>query len=360
MGHGLVMAYVRSAALRGVRTVIAELGGDAEGFARRAGLPNGALDDDETLVPDVAIGLLLETAAVELACPDFGLRVALRQDFDLLGPVAVAIRNARTTTQALEMTSKYLFFHARSLEITVVADHEGDPGVLGVRFGYRDDAMALPPQAVDMVLLFLHRALIDLFGEAYGLRSVALPTPLNAGADRYHALFGAPARPDAPAAMLRVPSALLGRAIPGVDQTAQLLALRYLDQHGPSRGAGYGDRVRGILLRSLDTGTSTLEDVAALLAVSSRTLQRKLSGEGLSFSGIRDEVRRDVAARLLSTTEIPHYQIAAALALDDVTTFSQYARRWWGITAREFRSSRKRPPDPGMLGEVARPVVRWP
>lgn len=334
------MAYVRSAGLRGVRSAIVELGGDADELARRSGLPNGALDDDEILVPDLAIGLLLETAAAELTCPDFGLRVALRQDFDLLGPVAVAIRNARTTTQALEMTSKYLFFHARSLEITVVADPGGDPAVLGVRFGYRDDAMALPPQAVDMVLLFLHRALIDLVGEGYGLRSIELPNPLNAEAQRYRSLFGAPATPRAPAAMLRVPSALLGRAIPGGDQTAHMLALQYLERHGPSRAAGYGERVRDILLRSLDTGTSTLGDVAEMLAVSPRTLQRHLAAEGTSFSRIRDEARRDLAARLLSTTEIPLYQIAAALALDDVTTFSQYARRWWGMTARQFRAAR--------------------
>ena len=31
--------------------------------------------------------------------------------------------------------------------------------------------------------------------------------------------------------------------------------------------------------------------------------------------------------------------LAAALALADVTTFSHYARRWWGVTAREFRAS---------------------
>lgn len=126
-----------------------------------------------------------------------------------------------------------------------------------------------------------------------------------------------------------------------------MLALRYLEQHSPPRGQGYGERTRTVLLRSLDTGTSSLAEVAEVLSVSTRTLQRHLTGENTSFSAIRDEVRRDVAARLLVTTEIPLFQIASALALDDVTTFSQYARRWWGITAREFRSSRRPPIDPG-------------
>ncbi|MBB1041994.1 MAG: AraC family transcriptional regulator ligand-binding domain-containing protein [Dietzia sp.] len=345
------MAYVRSAGLRGVRAVIDALGGDADDLARRSGLPGGALDSDEILVQDLAIGFLLETAAVELRCPDFGLRVALRQDLGLLGPVAAAIRHAPTTTRALEMTSKYLFFHARSLEITVVPDPEADPGVLGVRFGYRDDAAALPPQAVDMVLLFLHRSMLALLGGEYGLLSVELPNPLNTVPARYRELFSAPARPLASAAMLRVPAALLGREITGGDLMAHELALSYLEQHGPARDQTYAERTRTLLLRSLDTGTSTLGDVAALLSVSPRTLQRHLTGEGTSFSGIRDEVRRDVAARLLATTEIPLYQIASALALDDVTTFSQYARRWWGVTARQFRADRRGP------GAVGRPAI---
>ena len=74
--------------------------------------------------------------------------------------------------------------------------------------------------------------------------------------------------------------------------------------------------------------------------MSPRSLQRGLAGEGTSFSAVRDEVRREVATRLLTTTEIPLYQIASALDLGDATTFSQYARRWWGMTAREVRHGR--------------------
>lgn len=331
------MAYVRSAGLRGVRAVVTGLGGDPDDLARRCGLPHGALDDDEMLVQDLAIAALLEVAAVELDCPDVGLQVAGQQDFDMLGPVAVAVKNARTTTQALEMTSKYLFFHARSLEITVVADPEGDDDVLGVQFGYRDPAQVIPPQSVDMVLLFLHRALQSLLGGDYGLLSVALPNALNASPAHYRSLFGAPATAHASAAMLRGPASLLDRTITGGDHAASQLALRYLEQHVPSTSQGYDERTRAVLQQSLDTGTSSLAAVAGLLAVSPRTLQRELAREGTTFGAIRDDVRREIAARLLTTTEIPLYQIASALALSDATTFSEYARRWWGITARELR-----------------------
>lgn len=338
------MAYIRSAGLRGVRQVVTELGGDPDELARRSGLPRGALDSDEMLVEDLSIALLLETAAAELRCPDLGLRVAGHQDLDMLGPVAVAVKNARTTTQALEMTSKYLFFHSRSIEITVVPDPRGEPEVLGVRFGYRDPGQLIPPQTVDLVLLFLHRAMCSVLGGDYGLLAVELPNPLNTDAARYESLFGAPVTPSTAAAVLRVPSALLGRAISGGDDAVQQLALRYLDQHIPEDRRSMTERTRAVLHQSLDTGTSSLAQVAGLLSVSPRTLQRGLARENASFAAIRDEVRRDIAARLLTTTEIPLYQIASALDLDDATTLSQYARRWWGTTAREVRHGRAIPP----------------
>ena len=334
------MAFIRSAGLRGVRAVVTGLGGDADDLARRSGLPHGALDSDEMLVEDLAIALLLETAAAELGCPDLGLRVAEHQDLDMLGPVAVVVKNARTTTEALEMTSKYLFFHSRSIEITVVPDPRGEPDVLGVRFGYRDPAQLIPPQAVDLVLLFLHRAMRTVLGGDYGLLSVELPGPLNTDAAQYKALFGAPVKPSTPSAVLRVPSALLGREISGGDDVVQQLALRYLEQHVPTDRRSLTDRTRAALQQSLDAGASSLARIAGLLSMSPRSLQRGLAGEGTSFSAVRDEVRREVAARLLTTTEIPLYQIASALDLGDATTFSQYARRWWGMTAREVRHGR--------------------
>ncbi|HJC58718.1 MAG TPA: AraC family transcriptional regulator [Candidatus Dietzia intestinigallinarum] len=331
------MAYIRSAGLRGVRRVVTELGGDPDSLARRCGLPTAALDDDEILVEDIAIALLLETAAAELDCPDLGLRVAQLQDLDMLGPVAVAVKNARSATQALEMTSKYLFFHSRSIEITVMKDPRGDDDVLGVRFGYRDPGQEIPPQSVDLVLLFLHRAMQSVLGHDYGLLSVELPNELSVAEEQYEALFGAPVTASTPGAVLRVPSALLGRPISGGDQTLQQLAARYLDQHVPADLRGFVDHTRAVLQQSLETGTSSLAEVAGLLAVSPRTLQRELAAEGTTFVALRDEVRRETALRLLTTTEIPLYQIASALDLGDATTFSQYARRWWGRTARQVR-----------------------
>ena len=157
-----------------MRTVVHELGGDADLIARRAGLPLGALDEDELLIQDSAIAAVLELAARELACADFGLRVALRQDLGMLGPLAVALQNSPTAAEALDCTSRYLFVHARSLSVRLVPDPKMVRGVVGVRYGYTEP-VKVPPQSADMGLLFLHRALLYLLGGSYGLRTVEVP-----------------------------------------------------------------------------------------------------------------------------------------------------------------------------------------
>ena len=333
------MDWVRSAALRGVRTTIENLGGDADAMARRAGVPTTALDDDELPVRGGAIAVLLESASRKLRCPDFGLRVALEQDLSMLGPLAIALQNAPTAADALEYTAKYLFLHARGFSLTLVPDPRASRGTIGVRYGY-PDRVKDSPQSIEMGLLFLHRALTYLFHGDYGLRTVELPHAPQAPRARYQELFGAHANFNQPQAILRVPGDLPQRPITGGDQTSRQLALYYLDAQASTADHPIAARVEVILRHSLGTGPTTVATVAALLAMSPRTLQRHLADEGSNFSHILDDARRERARALLAQSNLPLAQIASTIGLQDIATLSRYARRWWGTTASAVRRAR--------------------
>jgi AraC-like DNA-binding protein len=333
------MAWVRSAGLRGVRMEIEELGGDADRLARRCALPAGALDDDELLVQDTAIAAILETAARELDCSDLGLRVALRQDLSMLGPLALALQNSPSVSDALACTSKYLFLHARSLGVALVRDPRGARDILGIRYGYPPGIQA-PPQSLDMGLLFLHRSLVSLVGPRYGLRTVEIPHPPAAPRSRYSELFGADVRFRQPAAVLRVSSDLVQRPLDGGDSMVRQLALAHLESQVPELDHAVTGRTRAALTQSLGTGATTIGAVAGLLAMSPRSLQRHLATEGSTFATVLDSVRRDRAESLLIQTDLPIAQIAPMVGLGDAATLSRYARRWWNTTARTIRTTK--------------------
>ncbi|WP_433788870.1 AraC family transcriptional regulator ligand-binding domain-containing protein [Actinoplanes sp. CA-252034] len=335
------MSLVRSAGLQRFRQTVEGLGGDADRFARQAGLPPGALDADDLLVEDTAIAAVLETAAAALRCPDLGLRVASAQEMSLLGPLAVAIQNSPSVADAIECTSRYMFVHARDLSLSVVSDPDGAPGVTGLRYAFGAWIRPLP-QATEMTMLFLHRAVGFLVGGGYGLRSVDLPHEPVAPAARYTEAFGAAVRFARPAAVLRVPTSLMRQPLAGVDATLRGLALAFLARQSPGPRTGPAARVRAVVSQALGTGPTELADVARALAVHPRTLQRQLVVEGQGFSDILDDVRRARARAYLTTTDMPLAQVSRLLGFAEQAVLSRCARRWWGMSPTALRRRAQR------------------
>ncbi|WP_433678214.1 AraC family transcriptional regulator ligand-binding domain-containing protein [Nocardia sp. CA-119907] len=335
------MLWLRSSGLRGVRKVVEEFGGDADALVQRAGAPAGTLDSDELVVSDAAAAMIFESAAQELRCPDFGLRVALEQDMSVLGPLAIAILNAPTVADALECTSKYLFVHANNLMVAQVADPRGVRGVLGIRWGVVDSAHSRP-QTIDGGMLFIHRALLYALGGNYGLRTVELPHVPLVAPSRYEELFGAQVNFAQPAAVLRVPADLMRRPILGSDNLTRQLALSYLETQAAHSTRPISGQVRTVLRQVLGTGPTSVRAVAEVLSMSPRTLQRHLTLEGETFAAILDGARRDRADVLLTTSDLPLAQVASTIGLDNPATLSRYARRWWGTTARHHRQHNRR------------------
>lgn len=331
------MSVIRSAGLRGFRAVVAEHGGDAEEFARRARLDVTALDADDVLVPDLAMAGVLEVAAHELGLPDLGLRVAARQDLSMLGPLALAIENSPTVADALACTSRYLFVHAPAMRITLEPDPEGVAGVAAVRYDVTVPGVIPPRQGVDLSLGSLHRAIRSLVGGGYGLRTVDLPHEPVAPRAAYEEFFGAKVRFGRPVALLRLPASLGALPLTGRDETVRRLALEFLARQSPVEGDLVAPRVRGAVQQLLGTATPEVGAVARLLDVHPRTLQRRLAQEGTGFAAILDDVRRRAARDYLTRTDLPLAQVAGLLGLADQAVLSRVSRRWWGRTPREVR-----------------------
>ena len=344
------MGYIRSACLRGFRSTVAELGGDAERLARSAELPVEALDSDDVLITERSVAVVLELAARGLSCPDLGLRIATRQDLTLLGSLAVAIQHSPTLGDAMECTSRYLFVHSRSLSLTQGPDPDGVPGVAALLYGPASPSG--PVQGTDCGVGFVHRTITYLAGGSYGLRSVDLPYRPAAPLHVHEAFFGAPVRvnPDVPAAVLRVPRRLSEHRLGAVNDNLRQLALAFLAEQAPTTVAAITPRVRSAVGESLGTRPVETHSVAALLSMHPRTLQRRLEAEGTTFGAVVDDVRRQTARRLLTTSDLPIGQIANMLGFAEQSALSRAARRWWSTSPRQYRQDAAAKPLPDRVG----------
>jgi AraC-like DNA-binding protein len=96
-------------------------------------------------------------------------------------------------------------------------------------------------------------------------------------------------------------------------------------------------RVRNQIAQSLSQGTPKVSDVAAHLAMSGRTLQRRLIERGCSFTFLVDESRRELAKRLLTGSAYPLAEVAFLTGFSDQSSFSRAFKRWTGQTPRSYR-----------------------
>ncbi len=71
--------------------------------------------------------------------------------------------------------------------------------------------------------------------------------------------------------------------------------------------------------------------------MSDRTLLRRLADEGVSFRGLLDEIREQLAEELLVTGGLSVAEVTGRLGYLEVSSFSQAFQRWKGVGSRAYR-----------------------
>ena len=98
------------------------------------------------------------------------------------------------------------------------------------------------------------------------------------------------------------------------------------------------DRVRASLLERLPAGTGSMSAVAGELAVSTRSLQRKLRAEGTTFQAILSETREALARHYLRHPNLGAGDIAFLLGYEDPSSFYRAFHAWTGETPERVRA----------------------
>ncbi len=68
-----------------------------------------------------------------------------------------------------------------------------------------------------------------------------------------------------------------------------------------------------------------------------RGLQRRLAADGLTYSQLLEEARRNAALRLVEERQLTFAEVASALGYSDPAHFTRAFARWTGTTPRAYR-----------------------
>ncbi len=150
--------------------------------------------------------------------------------------------------------------------------------------------------------------------------------------------FRAPLRFDSDDSAIHFASRWLDRPLPPVDPQVRRQVEAEVRARRAAILADFPSTVRRILRKQLLIGECSMEQVAALLGMSRRTLDRHLARHGVRYGKLIESVEGDVACQLLRDTDMEIQQIAESLHYSSPANFATAFKRWSGETPSEYRS----------------------
>jgi AraC-like DNA-binding protein len=290
-------------------------------------------------IPLAAYAELYNRVASELDDEAFGLfSVPLRSgSFELL---ARALVGAPTLDEALQRLSRFLRVLLPDLAVSI--ERKGSDAWLRIA---EVRPLAQRPAdpgrvfAFEWLLRLIHGLACWLAGRGLALDAVAFPYPRPPHAADYALIYTAASRFGARQLEARLQANLLDLPVRRDEEALQRFLVgapgRITTLYRRDRDTVMAVRDR---LRAALPATPGLEEIAAALHVSPRSLHRRLAEEGANFRQIKDALRRDLALARLAKTDRPVADIAAELGYADPSAFYRACVEWTGVAPREYRA----------------------
>ncbi|WP_354684754.1 AraC family transcriptional regulator [Cupriavidus necator] len=179
-----------------------------------------------------------------------------------------------------------------------------------------------------------------LIGEQYVATQVEFPHPAPADTTLHAEVFGCPVVFSAGRHALHIATSLLALPSLQADAGMQAQMTRIADsqlQLCVPAGADALAQARAYISARLQHGDLPIADVAAHLCMPVRTLQRRLQAQGISYSGLVDNVRRALAEQYLADPALSLAQCAMRLGYSEQSAFTHAFKRWTGETPHGWR-----------------------
>ena len=310
-----------------------ELGLSPETALRRASLPMGLFNADKILVSTEEFFALYRGIAEASNDPGFGLKLGTEERLERYDPIKIAAISARSFRDAIERISRYKQLTCPE-EIRVV-ERGNESAVQFVWLLAHDKE---PPLLVDVCFAWIASMAHRGIGRPLSPKRVEFQRP-PARREMYEKHFRCPVkfRADRNAlifnkADMELPFVthnpdLLGTVAPQLEaELTEQLAQKT-----------FGEQAKGILKHLLAGQRPSVQDLARELHLSTRTLQRRLTEQGITFQRLLDEARRELAHHYLLHSSRELNETAYLLGYEDANSFFRAFQNWEGTSPGQWR-----------------------
>jgi len=318
--------------LRVLASVLRELGYDVGSLLSAVGLVDVSLAPDNR-VPCESYGALIAAAQRQRFTPNLSLAVARATPLGAYPLLDYLVATSDSVGAGVKQLARYFSLVGSPLTFAI---HE-NAAVVRVEFGNATLPFTVEHQAALMVqhlraetegrftaaaVAFQHHP--DDLAEF----SRALGCPVESGKTWSGMLIA----PEAWCYPLRRRDPVLRQVLEG--RADDILARR------PSR-AGVAADVRRTLMMHMTSGDTRVGTVARRLAMSGRTLQRRLADEGVSYQELLDDARKVTSGRCLMDSALTVGEVAYVVGYSEPAPFHRAFKRWYGMTPEAFRQKNR-------------------
>ena len=314
-----------------------ELGLSPEAVLRQAGLPMGLFNQEKILVSTEEFFALHQGIAEASNDPGFGLKLGTLERVEHYDPTKIIALSARSFRDAVERLSRYKQLtcpekirsvdrgNECAVQFVWLLAHEKEPPLLVdvcfawiVAMAQRGIGRPLSPKRVELQRAPAHREMY----EAHFRCPVKFQSNQNA------LIFS---RPDMELPFVTYNADLLAAVAPQLEaELREQLAQKT-----------FTEQAKGILKRLLAGQRPGIDDLARELHLSTRTLQRRLTEQGITFQRLLEEARRELAHHYLLHSSRELNETAYLLGYEDANSFFRAFHHWEGTSPGQWRLLQK-------------------
>jgi AraC-like DNA-binding protein len=312
---------------------MSEFGVDLGELLESAGLRKDIFDDRENLIPYPAFGRLLSECEKRSNCEHIVLLISQRTrlaDMGLSGQIALCAENAG---EGLQRFADHFNLHSSATTVSLITFGKFTRFVYAIA----EHGMTSTRQLQLGAMVVGYNILRDLFGSAWLPTVITVASRPPANLRPVQKFFNAPLRFDSDESAVVFETRWLDQRLPPVDP---LLRQQVEGEARARRAEILGDlpaTLRRILRKQLIIGDCSMDQIAAMLQIHRRTLDRHLQQHGIQYGELLESVKHDVACQLLRDTELQVQQVAEKLHFSSAANFATAFRRWAAMTPSEYR-----------------------
>ncbi len=309
------------------RVAMEACGVSADYYFKKVNLPT-EVDDPESLVPLLPFYSLINTVAISENIPDFGSRVARITPWHKVASLGPLIKNSKNLKELLTTFCE-------------VASGQSSPVIFSLKdedthfsFCYTNTLQFKGEIQMELYRITSMIQLIQLAASAvWRPETIRLKMPASNIVD------ASPLLSDSEIRFSQADSAIFIQKdflqLPVQIEIPESIKTDKTDQ--ADLNIEFVKSILQIVRTYALTNNTSLEKIADAINMSPRTLQRRLTDNGLKFNELINEAKFAHAKNKLQDIQVPISKVAESLGYSDAAHFTRAFRRWSGVSPTVYK-----------------------